>query len=130
MWTVGAALGQGSGPSSASQALRSCGQAPSPGSQSSKSGPGESGLQALRLAFGISVSELQGSEAIPDKLRSQIFWLLYSWLHSKLQMPPPHVMKDLGLWQRPESQPLGRNGGLGQRERSLSKKRGKRFLGP
>lgn len=108
MWTLEGALGQGSGPSSASLALCSCGQAPSPGSQSSKSGPEESGLQALRLPFGILVSELQGSEAIPDKLRSQIFWLLCSWSQSKLQMGP-HVMNDLGLWQRPESQPLGRN---------------------
>lgn len=109
MWTVGAAPGQGSGPSSASRALCSCGQAPSPGSQSSKSGPGESGLQALRLLpFGILVSELQGSEAILDKLRSQIFWLLCSWPNGKLQVGP-HVMNDLGLWQRPESQLLGRN---------------------
>lgn len=77
MWTLEGALGQGSGPSSASLALCSCGQAPSPGSQSSKSGPEESGLQALRLPFGILVSELQGSEAIPDKFRSQIFWLLF-----------------------------------------------------
>lgn len=80
--------GPGVRPQLSFSGIHSCGQAPSPGSQSSKSGPGESGLQALRLAFGISVSELQGSEAIPDKLRSQIFWLLCSWPHSKLQMGP------------------------------------------
>lgn len=77
------------------------------GSQASKSDPQESCLKAMRLPFGISDSELWGPEAIPDKPRSQTFWLL-SAPGCRANTDGSNVMNDLGLRQRPESQPSGR----------------------